>query len=121
MYFGGYLPMCAFSLLRSWNSSQLGRYTYKYDRRGRVVGRIAISDKVNWTEEALREVIVHEMIHHYLQAIKHKSGGIFGHNWRFRKECRRLKKEHGLRIRPHCYHLRHLRKKQAKYIDLYAQ
>ena len=108
LYFDGALPKCAFHLIRE-KISAYGRYTHTRDRNGGITGHIWISNHVNWTEESLREVIVHEMIHHYLYAIKGKSGGLFGHNWRFRRECRKLKKRYGLNIHLHCLHLMSLR------------
>lgn len=113
LYFNNSLPMCKFSVLNQ-NVSAFGRYTHSYDKNKSIIGHIWISNKVNWTENALQEVIIHEMIHHYLYSIKHKCGGIFGHNWRFRKVCRYIKRNYNLDIHTHCFHLMYLRKKPMK-------
>ena len=107
-YFDGVLPKCIFHLIRE-KTNQFGRYTWARGRNGGMVGHIWISKHVNWTDDALREVLVHEMIHHYLKIIKGKNGGVFGHNWRFRRECRKMRKRYGLVIHSHCFHLMHLK------------
>ena len=109
-YFGGELPKCRFYLIRE-KAGPFGRYTRLIGRNGKMEGRIWISKQVRWNEEALQETIVHEMIHHYLQAVKGKRGGLFGHNWRFRRECRKMKKRYGLEIHAHCQHLMALKVK----------
>ena len=48
-----------------------------------------------------KTVMIHEMIHHYLRSVKHSSGGLFRHNWRFRRQCRRLKRDYGIIIHIH--------------------
>ena len=103
-YFDGVLPKCRFYVIRE-KSGPFGRYGHSFGRNGQIVGHIWISKQVRWNEEALREVIVHEMIHHYLQAVKGKRGGPFGHNWRFRRECRKMKRRYGLEIHVRCPHL----------------
>lgn len=103
-YFDGVLPQCRFYVIRE-KSGPFGRYNHSVGRNGQIVGHIWISKQVRWNEAALQETIVHEMIHHYLQAVKGKWGGLFGHNWRFRRECRKMKKRYGLEIHARCPHL----------------
>lgn len=86
-YFNNILPKCKLSVYN--DNSQFGRYTFCH---------IWIVKNVEWSEETLKEVLIHEMIHHYVVTIEHKNGGIFGHNWRFKRQCKRIYKEHGLKI-----------------------
>ena len=97
LYFDGVLPSCKCHGLRE--KSCLGRYTYFRKSNGKYEGSIWIAYYVDWTEETLREVVVHEMIHHYVQTIEGRRGGLFGHNWRFHRQMRRLKKNYGLVIK----------------------
>ena len=82
LYFNGILPPCDCHYI-------------KLD----VKGKIWITNDVDWTDETLREVLVHEMIHHYVKAIEGKNEYIFfRHGFRFRRMMRRLNKEFGLGI-----------------------
>ncbi|MGN0237965.1 MAG: SprT-like domain-containing protein [Lepagella sp.] len=69
------------------------------------MGHIGIAYNVDWSEEDLQDTIVHEMIHHYIRTIEGHKGGLLGHNWRFKRQCRRLKKEHNLNIHIHSCHI----------------
>lgn len=96
LYFGGILPRCKFHLHRT-KRSPLGTYTYSF-KNGKPIGEIWIAYNVEWSEETLCRVIVHEMIHHYVRVIEGKKGGIFGHNWRFKRQCKRIRKNYGVKI-----------------------
>lgn len=91
LYFYGALPRCKISVTYI---SAMGCYTFDRNRR---IGHIWIR-KTDMTENMLRETLVHEMIHHYVKTVEGREGGLFGHNWRFRRQCRRLRKEFGLEI-----------------------
>jgi len=95
-YFGGVLQPCKCHIAKE-KSSALGLYNPSF-KNGKTIGHIWIAYYVDWTEEDLRDTIVHEMIHHYTQTIEGHKGGLFGHNWRFKRQCKRLKKEYGLNI-----------------------
>lgn len=99
LYFGNQLKHCHFSVQKMWC---LGLYTHKkVDSNGIIEGHIWITNDVDWTEEDLREVIIHEMIHHYVKTIDRKWGGLFGHGRLFRRQCKRLKQDFGLNILIH--------------------
>ena len=99
LYFGNQLKHCKFSVQKmSWCE---GMYTYKKEKDGIIEGRIWLTNDIDWTEETLREVIIHEMIHHYVKTIDRKWGGLFGHGRLFRRQCKRLKRDYGLTIRIH--------------------
>ena len=108
-YFGGALGRCRFLYL---NTDVFGKYIFQDNVKDPAArSRIIIAKNVSWTEEALEEILVHEMVHMYVATILGKEhDGILGHGRRFRRECRRIKREHGLEIRIHPYHLYRLRK-----------
>lgn len=82
-YFDGVLPPCKCHVIREKEHTPLGLYN-PIERRGKLIGHIWIASNVDWNEEDLREVIVHEIIHHYVRMIEGHEGGLFGHNWRFK-------------------------------------
>lgn len=92
-YFNNVLPKCKMSVTYI---NATGRYTYNKQQN---LGHIWLSARIDNNEEFIKEVLIHEMIHHYIKTIEHREGGLFGHNWRFRRQCRRLFKEHNLKIR----------------------
>jgi len=99
LYFGNQLKHCHFSVQKMWC---LGLYTNKkVDSNGIIEGHIWITNDVDWTEDDLREVIIHEMIHHYVKTVDRKWSGLFGHGRLFRRQCKRLKQDYGLNILIH--------------------
>lgn len=95
-YFDGVLQPCKCHVNKI-RQSGLGLYNPIF-KNGKLICHIWISYYVDWTEENLREIIIHEMIHHYVRTIERHRGGLFGHNWRFKRQCKRLKKQYGLNI-----------------------
>lgn len=61
-----------------------GRYTYSVAKDSKKNGHIWIVYNVDWNEEDLCEVIIHEMVHHYVQMIEGHKGGLLGHNSKFK-------------------------------------
>jgi len=100
-YFEGVLPPCKCSIF--YGNQIFGRYTKNH---------IWISVNVDWAEDTIKEVILHEMVHHYVYSIEHKNGGLFGHNWRFRRMCRKIKKRYNIKIHVKAFHIK--RKKARK-------
>jgi len=105
LYFDSVLPQCEFSVIKL---SCLGRYMSSSGKNGKCKNRIMLTSDVNWTEESFRDVLIHEMTHHYVVAIDGCKGidgfswyGLFGHGKRFRRQVRRIKREHGLKIHIH--------------------
>ena len=81
-YFNGILEPCKFHTFRMPRTfGMYGRLMYK----GKYVGNIWIASNVKWTEEAFATIEKHESI-------------IFKHGWRFKRQCRRLKREFGITI-----------------------
>ena len=115
LYFGSALPRCEFSVTKL---SCLGRYMLSSGKNGKRKYRIGITIDVNWTEETLRDVLIHEMIHHYVIAIDGCKGidgfswyGLFGHGKRFRRQVRRIKRQFGQNIHIHPHHIYHIRER----------
>ena len=97
-YFDGKLGKCGFSFF-SKNILYFGWYCAKEDSKGRPNDKIWIGTSVKWTEDGLKRVLIHEMIHMYVCRIEgHRSDGVFGHGRRFRRQCRRLKRDFGLDV-----------------------
>lgn len=96
LYFNNQLGKCSFSLF-SKNTSYLGWYCPKVDSKGRPNDKIWIGTGVYWTEETLKRVLVHEMIHMYVYRIDgYKHDGILGHGQHFKKQSRRIKKDYNI-------------------------
>ena len=115
LYFGSALPRCEFSVTKL---SCLGRYMFSSGKNGKRKYRIGLTCDVNWTEDSLRDVLIHEMIHHYVVAIDGCKGidgfswyGLFGHGKRFRKQVRRIKRQFGQNIHIHPHHIYHIRER----------
>ena len=92
LYFNNSLTRCKFHL----HKDDYSYATYIYKKNG--ISHIWLTTDTYWTESLLKEVLIHEMIHHYIRTVENKTGGIFGHNWRFRKQCRRIEKNYGIKI-----------------------
>lgn len=103
-YFDGILPPCKCHVIKEKEHTPLGLYN-SIERKGKLIGHIWIASNVDWNEEDLREVIVHEMIHHYVRMIEGYKGGLFGHNLRFKRQCKRLKDDYGLIINTTSYNI----------------
>lgn len=91
LYFNNCLSKCRISVIYM---NYLGQYIFQNN-----TGHIYLSKRIDNSQEFIDEVLIHEMIHHYVRVIEGRKGGLFGHNWRFRRQCRRLKKEFGLIIK----------------------
>ena len=97
LYFNNELPMCTFSY--NYMRDAFGRYTTHTKSNGRKVGHIRISKSIDLDEEMLKELMVHEMIHHYVRIIEGVFfDGFFCHGRHFVRQIKRIKKEHGLEI-----------------------
>lgn len=97
-YFNGQLGKCKFYLLPKTKST-LGKYNGQEDKNGKPVDRIGIGTGVIWTEEAFKRVLIHEMVHMYNRRIDNCVwDGVLGHGRRFKRQCRRLKKEYGIDV-----------------------
>lgn len=116
-YFDGKLGRCEFSFLRKKDSAY-GTYRRWKASDGKEKNRISIGRCIIWNEERLREILVHEMIHMYVETVEKKHfDGLFGHGWRFRRQCRRIRRNHGLRVRVHPHYKRIDKSLEPKWWD----
>ena len=71
----------------------------KEDKKGKPIDKIWIGTSVIWTEELLKIVLVHEMVHMYVYRIDgRKHDGLLGHGRYFKRQAKRLKKEFNIDI-----------------------
>ena len=95
-YFYGKLGKCDFSFFPK-NLSILGKYNSKNDKNGKPKDKIWIGTSVIWSKEHLQRILIHEMIHMYVHRVEgHKYDGLLGHGWRFRRQCKRIRKNYGI-------------------------
>ena len=98
-YFWGKLGKCSFMYFTKGNST-LGWYNARTDKKGRPADRIWFGTCVDWTEEQIRRIMIHEMVHMYNHRIeKRRWTGILGHGRCFRKHQRRIKRDFGIDIK----------------------
>ena len=100
LYFEGKLRSCSFFWMSS-NQGDYGTYIGQPTKNG-LKSKIGVARNTMWTEENLKELLIHEMIHMYIRTVEGKShDGILGHGKRFRAHCKRLKNRFGLIIKIH--------------------
>lgn len=117
LYFDGKLGRCEFSFLRK-NDSAYGTYIRRKTSSGNENSVISMGRCIVWNEERLREILVHEMIHMYVETVEKKHhDGLLGHGWRFRRQCRRIRRKHGLRVRAHPHYKRTDKSLEPKWWD----
>ena len=95
-YFDGVLPKCSMTLTQS--KSGWGLYV---GGKNIKTPRIYISKYVFWTDETLKLIFIHEMVHHYVRMVIQPKHYVFPHGRTFNKVCDMLRKKHGLRVRLH--------------------
>lgn len=101
LYFDNKLGKCKFYYF-SKNTHFFGKYVDTINQKGEIINKIYIGQSTIWTEEKLKEILVHEMIHMYIRTVENKKfDGLLGHGNSFRKHCKRLKKNFGLIINIH--------------------
>ncbi len=96
LYFNRELPMPQIRLLKSYRTC--GYFSCKkiIGRRMLRGQRLEISCYYDWQEDALRDVIVHEMIHYYL-AVKHIDNDLT-HGEEFLKMAKEMNSRHGMNV-----------------------
>ena len=83
------------------------------ERHGKIRKKIMIARNVRYTQEDLRDILIHEMIHLYVYQEK---GPSYGHKKPFVDKMNELNAQYGLDIRKNCRHLRdkYIRRKKDK-------
>jgi len=96
LYFGGELPLPKILLRKSFYIC--GYFSCKKPKgRQRLKGQcLEVSSYYDWDEEALRDIMVHEMIHYYL-AYKHIDN-LLTHGEAFQSMSENLNERFGLHI-----------------------
>ena len=95
-YFGGILPMPYVKIRLSVNT--LGYFSYMPDEMYGTTETIEISDFYAYTENQLRDIVVHEMIHYYLYYIGEDVR--LRHGKAFKNMARLLNNTYGLHVTP---------------------
>ena len=97
LYFNNELPKCTFSY--NYMRYAFGTYTTHTKSNGQKIGHIRISKSIDLDEDMLRDLLVHEMIHHYVRTIDGVFfDGFFCHGRHFVRQIKRIKKQFGLEI-----------------------
>ena len=98
-YFYGKLGKCTFSLFPK-NNLCLGKFSDRVDKNGKPKDKIWVGTSVNWTEETLKLLLIHEMIHMYnIRVEKCRFNGLTGHGFYFKRQQLRLKQDYGIDIK----------------------
>ncbi len=95
LYFENKLPPCPIKPLIGQGLLAYGEYFSK--NRGGPMIRINISRKLQWTDENLKDTIIHEMLHYYIDL---KYGWwLFSHRLPpFSWEAKKLEKKYGFKL-----------------------
>lgn len=98
-YFYGKLGKCTFSLFPK-NNLCLGKFSDRVDKNGKPKDKIWVGTSINWTEETLKLLLIHEMIHMYnIRVEKCRFNGLTGHGFYFKRQQRRIKRDYGIDIK----------------------
>ena len=97
LYFNAELPLCEIRV--SSHHRYYGLFQYRRNSQNKAVCKsITISDLFDYTEENLRSVLVHEMIHYYL-IHKRKLFDAAGHGPEFQEMMNELNAKYDLKIK----------------------
>lgn len=103
-YFGGVLPPCDMKAVdETLGLGLFLRGTKTHSPAIYIVRKPLLVKKESWKEDELDNVIIHEMIHLYVDEIMHHHMALFQHGYYFRKVCRMLKEQYGLDIKLSAY------------------
>jgi hypothetical protein len=95
MYFNNELEMCEF---RYYYFGSFGLYSMKC-KNNKDIGVISFSKNVEWNEEMIKQIMIHEMIHHYVHTIEHVGFGVLSHHGKhFIRQIKRIKKEYNYEV-----------------------
>ena len=72
LYFGGRLVSPCRFYITGRNNSDIGSYTPQNDGHGGMYSIIRIGRCIRWTEERLKLILIHEMIHMYVRTVDGK-------------------------------------------------
>lgn len=97
LYFNDSLPTPSFRIINSYRNCGKFRFIEIPSRKKINHERIEISGYYDWTEEQLRDVIIHEMIHFYVIR-NHMEDEKDSHGGEFMKIANELNEKYGMNI-----------------------
>ena len=99
-YFNGQLKSVKLGFVNKSFKNTVGEFEFYIDKKGNLRDTsIKINKGIDWDEEKLRRVLLHEMIHLSL-AQKYKKGK--GHGLSFIRECKRVEEKYNVNVW-HCW------------------
>lgn len=99
LYFNNELKKC--KLLIYNTKYELGTFlprTYNSQPVIKIAKKPIVIKKNEWTEELLKDTLVHEMIHYYIRDILKDNSIISRHGFKFRKINNDIYKKHGYKV-----------------------
>lgn len=99
LYFNSELPYCDLRISSAYR--YYGLFKCKIDEKYKKVTckSITISDLYDYTEESLKNILIHEMIHYYLIIKKKLFKDSFSHGPEFKKMADEYNKKYNLNIK----------------------
>ena len=96
IYFEGILPKCHLTI---GGNQEYGYGGYVNPKKGKP--RIYLCQGVYWTDDSLKLILIHEMVHHYVSTIVKPPFGETPHGYQFNKKCKQLLTQYGLKVGLH--------------------
>ena len=96
LYFDGKLKSAKMGFISKRFKTIVGQFEFEIDKNRHLKNKsIKINEGIDWDEEKLRRVLLHEMIHLSVTQ-KYKRGK--GHGIAFIKECKRIESQYGVKV-----------------------
>lgn len=96
LYFEGKLKRAKMGLLSKSFKTIVGIFEFEIDKNRRVKNpSIKVSKRIDWDEEKLRSVLLHEMAHLSV-TLKYRKGK--KHGIAFIKECKRIESQYNVKV-----------------------
>ena len=99
LYFNSELPKCEIRIKSAYRYYGLFECKYHEKYKKATFKTITISDLYDYTDENLRDVLVHEMIHYYLIQKRKLFKDSFNHGPEFQKMVKEFNEKYNLNIK----------------------
>ena len=100
LYFDGKLKPAKMGFISKSFKTIVGQFEFKIDKKRHLKNKsIKINKGIDWDEEKLRRVLLHEMIH---LSVTQKYKRSMKHGMAFIKECKRIENQYGVKVL-HCW------------------